>query len=138
MGLRTRVTDAWQRLTAIDAAAGDATKGERKTAMLPSILSPYSQGRIGQNATPKPTPANLRKFAETPVARRAINVVKDKIASMDWKIKLRRGYSNCSEAPDEARRLYAAENNSIARIVLKFDHEGMRVRRCDQRRCSLP
>ena len=99
----------WQRLTGVDAAAvnaaaGDATKGERKTAMLPSILSPLSQGRAGQNATPKPTPANLRKFAETPVARRAINVVKDKIASMDWKIKLRRGYSNV-EVPDAEARM---------------------------------
>jgi hypothetical protein len=88
----------------VDAAAGDATKGERKTAMLPSILNPYNQGRTGQNATPKPTPANLRKFAETPVARRAINVVKDKIASMGWKIKLRRGYSN-EDVPDAEARM---------------------------------
>ena len=72
--------------------------------MLPSILSPYSQGRAGRNITPKPTAANLRKFAETPVARRAINVVKDKIASMDWKIKLRRGYSDV-EVPDAAARM---------------------------------
>jgi len=38
------------------------------------------------------------------VARRAINVVKDKIASMDWKIKLRRGYSN-AEVPDAKQRM---------------------------------
>jgi len=75
------------------AAAGDAGKGARKTAMLPAVLSPLSMGQGRQNATPKPTPANLRKLAETPVARRAINVVKDKIASMDWKITLRRGYA---------------------------------------------
>jgi HK97 family phage portal protein len=86
--MRTKVTEAWQRLAGVGAAAG-----ERKTVMLPSILSPFNQGRAGQNATPKPTPANLRKFAETPVARRAINVVKDKIASMDWTIQVRRGYS---------------------------------------------
>ncbi len=104
MGLRSRVTDALQRLAGIDAAAGDATKGERKTVMLPSILSPYGQNRAGQNTTPKPTAANLRKFAETPVARRAINVVKDKIASMDWKIKLRRGYSNV-DVPDAETRM---------------------------------
>jgi phage portal protein BeeE len=61
--------------------------------MLPAVLSPLSMGQGRQNATPKPTPANLRKLAETPVARRAINVVKDKIASMDWKITLRRGYA---------------------------------------------
>jgi HK97 family phage portal protein len=107
VGLRTRVTDAWQRLAAVeklDAAAGDAIKGERKTAMLPSILSPYSAGRAGQNVTPKPTAVNLRKFAETPVARRAINVVKDKIACMDWKIRLRRGYSD-ADVPNAAARM---------------------------------
>lgn len=103
MSLRTTVTEAWQKLAGIEAAVGDATKGQRKTAMLPSILSPYSHGRAGLNATPKPTPANLRKFAETPVARRAINVVKDKIASMDWKIKLRRGYSDITVPDAEAR-----------------------------------
>ena len=72
--------------------------------MLPSILSPLSQGQGRQNATPKPTPANLRKFAETPVARRAINVVKDRIAGMDWTVRLRRGYSS-AEVPDAAARL---------------------------------
>jgi HK97 family phage portal protein len=104
VGLRTRVTDAWQRLTGVDAAAGDATKGERKTALLPSILSPYRPGVAGQNTTPKPTAANLRKFAETPVARRAINVVKDRIACMDWQVRLRRGYS-AAEVPDAAERM---------------------------------
>jgi HK97 family phage portal protein len=96
--------DAWQRLAGVNATTGDAIKGTRKTAMLPSILSPYSQARAGQNATPKPTPANLRKFAETPVVRRAINVVKDKIASMDWKIRIRRGYNN-ADVPDAAARM---------------------------------
>ena len=100
--------DAWHRLAgrrelSADARdAGDATQGARKTAMLPSILSPLSQGR--PNRTPKPTPANLRKFAETPVARRAINVVKDRIASMDWQIRVRRGYSS-AEVPDAAARM---------------------------------
>jgi hypothetical protein len=84
--------------------AGDAGMGERKTAMLPSILSPYRPaGRPGQNALPKPTAANLRKFAETPVVRRAINVVKDKIASMDWQVKVRRGYTNVTVEDAEAR-----------------------------------
>ncbi len=38
-------------------------------------------GRGAANAVPKPTAVNLRRFAETPVARRAINLVKDRIAS---------------------------------------------------------
>jgi HK97 family phage portal protein len=104
MGVRTMVKGVWQRLAGVEAAAGDAGMGERKTAMLPSILSPYRPaGRPGQNALPKPTAANLRKFAETPVVRRAINVVKDKIASMDWQVKVRRGYSDVTVEDAEAR-----------------------------------
>jgi HK97 family phage portal protein len=98
------VKDAWQRLAGVDGAAGDAGMGERKTAMLPSIFSPYNPaGRAGQHALPKPTAANLRKFAETPVVRRAINVVKDKIASMDWQVRIRRGYSDGMVENAEAR-----------------------------------
>jgi HK97 family phage portal protein len=106
MGVRTRLKDAWEKLAGVEAAA-DAGVGERKTAMLPSILTPYSQARRAeQSALPKPTPANLRKFAETPVVRRAINVVKDKIASMDWQVRVRRGYDAANVA-DAAARLNA-------------------------------
>ncbi|MEI9980786.1 MAG: phage portal protein [Edaphobacter sp.] len=104
MGIRAAVKSVWERLGGVEAAAGDAAKGERKTAMLPSILSPYHPaGRAGQNALPKPTAANLRRFAETPVVRRAINVVKDKIASMDWQVRVRRGYSDGDVADVQAR-----------------------------------
>jgi phage portal protein BeeE len=33
----------------------------------------------------------LRQFAETPVVRRAINVIKDRIVAMDWQVRVRRG-----------------------------------------------
>jgi HK97 family phage portal protein len=100
MGVRTSIKQTWQRLAGIDAAR---ETGARKTAMLPAILSPYNPtGK--QNALPKPTPANLRKFAETPVVRRAINVVKDKVASMDWQVRVRRGYSP-AEVEDAANRI---------------------------------
>jgi hypothetical protein len=36
---------------------------------------------------PKPSPANLRRFAEMPIARRAINIVKDRVAGMQWRIE---------------------------------------------------
>ncbi|MCU1318895.1 MAG: hypothetical protein JWP98_413 [Edaphobacter sp.] len=103
MGVRATVKGVWERLAGVEAAAGDATMGDRKTAMLPSILSPYQGGRAGQNALPKPTSANLRKFAETPVVRRAINVVKDKIASMDWQVRVRRGYDVATVVDAQAR-----------------------------------
>src|SRR5215469_14891434 len=62
-------------------------EAERRTLALPAILSPVE---FPQKLLPKPTPANLRRFAETPVVRRAINVIKDRIASMDWQVRLRR------------------------------------------------
>src|ERR1039457_4289355 len=72
-----------------DLAAGAANaEAERRTLALPAILSPVQfPGRL----LPKPTPVNLRRFAETPVVRRAINVIKDRIAAMDWQVRVRRG-----------------------------------------------
>ena len=105
MGFGERVRGAWEVLASVE--AGRAKKGEavtaaaakdggkeRKTVPLPSILTPYPYAGQGgsQASVPKPTAVNLRRFAETPVARRAINLVKDRIASMDWQIKVRRGY----------------------------------------------
>jgi HK97 family phage portal protein len=72
---------------AVDAADANA---ERKTLTLPAILSPV---RFPGQSLPKPSPINLRRFAETPVVRRAINVIKDRVASMDWQIRLRRGFA---------------------------------------------
>jgi HK97 family phage portal protein len=104
MGIQAKVKNVWQRLAGVEAAEGDATKGDRKTAVLPAILSPYNPlARAGQNVLPKPTPANLRRMAEIPVVRRAINLVKDKIASMDWQIRVRRGYTEAMVENAEER-----------------------------------
>lgn len=84
----------------------DPAEPKRKTAVLPSILTPYGGARSGQRSLPKATPANLRRFAETPVVRRAINVVKDRIASMDWQVRLRREYT-WNEVTDAADRMRA-------------------------------
>ena len=93
MKLTTQIRALWRAATMppekLEAAAGD-----RKTLALPAILTPVQYpGRL----LPKPTPANLRRFAETPVVRRAINVIKDRIAAMDWQVKLRRG---CASGED--------------------------------------
>jgi hypothetical protein len=70
-------------------AGGDG----RRTAGAGSNLAPFASPGFGRggvpgsrsgasashNLIPKPSPANLRRFAETPVARRAINVIKDRI-----------------------------------------------------------
>ncbi len=56
----------------------------RHTLALPSIVHSYG-ARAG--ILPKATPQNLRRFAETPIARKAINVVKDRVAGMRWRIQ---------------------------------------------------
>jgi HK97 family phage portal protein len=69
-------------------AGAENARAERKTLALPSILGPV---QFPGHLLPKPTPMNLRRFAETPVVRRAINVIKDRVAAMDWQVRLRRG-----------------------------------------------
>jgi HK97 family phage portal protein len=107
MGIASTLRAALQayRNRSADLAATQSDAA-RKTAILPSILSPLRTGPNGQAALMKPTPANLRRFAETPVARRAINLVKDKIASMDWQVRVRRGY-NPAAVPDAQARINA-------------------------------
>jgi hypothetical protein len=77
-----------------------AGRDGRRTVGSGSNLAPFSSpgfARTGIAAPhtliPKPTPPNLRRFAETPVARRAINVIKDRIVGMRWRIQPRRGRS---------------------------------------------
>ncbi len=86
---------------------------QRKTVALPSIFSPYPST---QRALPKPTPANLRKFAETPVVRRAINLIKDRVASLDWQVRLKRDYT-----PQKVG--YAARKAAILRRTLEAPND---------------
>jgi len=79
MGLR----EFWSRVVGVAAGVG-----ERKTVGTAlgwgSIFTPMQAP--GARSVPKPTVMNLRRFAETPVARRAINCIKDRIACLDWQI----------------------------------------------------
>jgi hypothetical protein len=74
---------------AMQAAAGSETA--RRTVPLPSILAPGAPTLMRAGVMPKPTPANLRRFAELPIARKAINTIKDRVAGMQWRIEPRRG-----------------------------------------------
>ncbi len=81
-------------------ARSEAAESERRTLALPAILSPI---QYPGNLVPKPTPANLRRFAETPVVRRAINIIKDRVAAMDWQIRVRRGVKPGQTAWEERK-----------------------------------
>ncbi|MBX6360563.1 phage portal protein [Pseudacidobacterium ailaaui] len=106
------ITDSIQKLWRPKAAGSTAETGgtaRRRTLALPSILTPY---RAPSQSLPKPTPVNLRRFAETPLVRRAINLLKDRIASMDWQVRLKRGFA-LADVPDAQQRM------QVLRLVLE-------------------
>lgn len=81
-------------------AASDARKTRALPSLLPSVLTNYG---MRAEALPKPTPANLRRFAETPVARKAINTIKDRIACMPWRVQPRHGRQPGEDAAVDRR-----------------------------------
>jgi len=91
MKITEAVRGAWRRVAGVSAeSASTAIEKRRRTSGLPSIFNSY--GPLTE-AMPKPTPYNLRRFSETPIARRAINCIKDRIAGMRWRVQPRQGLS---------------------------------------------
>ncbi len=87
--------------------AGQGVPEKRRTVALPSILQTYGPRA---EALPKPTVANLRRFAETPVARKAINTIKDRVAGMRWRIQPRKGF-DLAQIADGAGRVRILTDN---------------------------
>jgi phage portal protein BeeE len=83
-------------------AGGEA----RKTVVLPAV-----HRGIARQALPKATPAALRRFSETPVARRAIHTIKDRVASMRWRVE-RKNAGAEEQARDERIALLTANLES--------------------------
>ncbi len=117
MGVGAAVKEMWDRVTGVQAE--QETEGARKTVAAPlvgSIFAPV-RGSAAVNTLPKPTAANLRRFAETPAARRAINCIKDKIACMEWRLEAKpdAGEENAATRAERARalrRAFEAPNES--------------------------
>jgi len=57
---------------------------ERESMAYPKLISLMGQNRT--LGTPKPTPTNLRYFSRTVYARRAINTIKNPVASLQWEV----------------------------------------------------
>jgi Phage portal protein len=92
----------------MQAAAGNETG--RRTVALPSILTQGSPTLMRAGVMPKPTPVNLRRFAEMPIARKAINTIKDRVAGMRWRIEPRHGRA-LGDLPNAAERIALLTEN---------------------------
>ncbi len=108
-----KITEALQRALR-RVAEIRVPQGKRQTIAMPSILSPSG---IKAEVLPKPTARNLRRFSELPVARRAINAVKDRIAGMRWRVQLRRGRAEAAGTQERIRIL--TENNDDALVCVR-------------------
>ena len=109
MAVGAAVREMWDRVTGVQAE--QEPEGARKTVAAPlvgSIFAPARSG-VGMNTLPKPTAANLRRFAEMPAARRAINCIKDKIACMEWRLEAK------PDAGDEAAETRAERARALRR-----------------------
>jgi HK97 family phage portal protein len=105
MSVQSNMRELWRRVSAM-AAGGEAAALPRQTQTLPLVLNTY---HAGQALLPKPTPENLRRFAETPVVRRAINLIKDRVAAMQWQVRV---HAHCA-VPEDAPERMAALRRSL-------------------------
>jgi Phage portal protein len=69
---------------------------QRETEQYPSF---FTLGQRNDKMRPvwKPTPRNLRMFSHTPMARRAINAIKNPISMLDWEVRPLKGIDENSE-----------------------------------------
>src|SRR6266567_5480505 len=81
-------------------SAGTVEQGRRRTTALPAI---YRTRSTNGDVLPKRSPENLRRLAELPIPRKAINTIKDRIAGMRWRIQVRSGRTEVAE--DTAQRI---------------------------------
>ena len=108
MKITETLRGAWRRMAGVSSGSSLVQiEKRRRTSALPSIFNSY--GPLTE-AMPKPTPYNLRRFSETPIARRAINCIKDRIAGMRWRIQPRQGYA-LEAIPDGAQRVRLLTDN---------------------------
>jgi phage portal protein BeeE len=106
MNITSKIRGALRRVAEVSLFAGKSNE-KRRTVALPSILNTYGPRT---DAMPKPTVSNLRRFSETPVARKAINSIKDRIAGMRWRVQPRRGRA-LEQLPDGAQRIQILTDN---------------------------
>ncbi len=81
---------------------------QRDTKPYPQLYQLGTGVRVSdRRSLPKLTPRNLRYFAKTPIARRAINSIKNPVAMLDWEVVPLKGVT---ETPELARQIEVVTN----------------------------
>ena len=106
MNITEKLRGAMRRMTGVSVDSAKA-EDKRRTLAVPSILNTYGPRA---SVSPKPTPTNLRRFGETPVARKVINTIKDRIVGMKWRVQAKRGRS-LEQIPDGLVRAQILTDN---------------------------
>ncbi|MFS2114324.1 phage portal protein [Herbaspirillum frisingense] len=70
---------------------------DRATAAYAKLVSIGGKNYNRNQPMIKPTPANLRRFAKTPYARRAINRIKAPVAALGWEVGVKKGVEETAE-----------------------------------------
>lgn len=83
---------------------------ERESLAYPKLVSLMGQNRT--LGTPKPTPTNLRYFSRTVYARRAINRIKDAIATHPWQIVTESKAASAKQQAEMVARCLDSPNES--------------------------
>ncbi len=91
-------------------SAATSADAQRKTDMYWRLALPGLGAGTMQIHMPKPTPRNLRQFARTPYARRAINAIKNPIAGMAFDVVPKPGVTITDQIRLRADALKAAFN----------------------------
>lgn len=100
------VTKARQAKEIAAVRDGNVTIVDRRSWQFPYL--PSSISRIRQPIL-KQTPFNIRRFAKSPIPRRAVNLIKNGVISLEWDVLPLKGTFDSAD-PDTKTRIEAAKN----------------------------
>lgn len=96
-----KIQEQKERIAAVEAGNLDAMIVDRRSWSYPYL--PESLHRLNQPIL-KNTPYNLRRFSETPIPRRAINLIKNQILAKRWEIR-KTGEQGGDPTPEQKKRI---------------------------------
>jgi len=97
-----KVQEQKERIAAVAAGNLDAMIVDRRSWSYPYL--PESLHRLNQPIL-KNTPSNLRRFSETPIPRRAINLIRNQILAKRWEVRVAGEQGSSEPTPKQKKRI---------------------------------